>query len=220
MIKAFIFDLDGTLMDSDILWVKATKQYLNDNNCDITEDKSMDIVYGKSWHSVYNNIIKLFPALNISIEDMDTAIYPYFLKLRDKADIRIIESVNLLKQLAKDYPVCIVSGASRRDIKDSIKMMDADGILQFYLGSEDYMHGKPNPDCFLLAAKKLEISPSECLVFEDSTAGIYAAKAAGMYCVALARKHSPRQDTSNADIVLDDLSKFDLRLLESATKNA
>ena len=220
MIKAFIFDMDGTLMDSDILWVKATQQYLENNSCDIAESETMEIVYGKSWRSVHANITKRFPQLDISIESMDRAIYPLFLGLRDSADIRIVESVNLLKQLAKDYPVSIVSGASRRDIEECINMIDVEEILSFYLGSEDYMHGKPNPDCFLLAAKKLKLTPSECLVFEDSTAGVHAAKDAGMYCVALARKHSPRQDVSRADMILDDLSKFDLKIVESELKNA
>ncbi len=220
MIKAYIFDLDGTLMDSDILWVKATKKYLDDNNCNVTEDETMDIVYGKSWRSVYENIAKRFPKLNISIDEMDRAIYPIFLELRDKGDIRIIESINLLISLSHDYPVCIVSGASRRDIEHSAKIMGAEEVLSFYLGSEDYIHGKPSPDCFLLAAEKLGLKPSECLVFEDSTAGVKAAKAAGMFCVALARKHCPRQNVENADIILDSLSKFNLELLESNNKNA
>lgn len=220
MIKAYIFDLDGTLMDSDILWVKAVKKYLDDNNCNVTEDETMDIVYGKSWRSVHSGITQRFPQLDISIDEMDKAIYPEFLELRDKGDIRIIESVNLLISLSKDYPVCIVSGASRRDIKESAKMMGVENILSFYLGSEDYMHGKPSPDCFLMAAEKLGLKPSECLVFEDSSAGVYAAKAAGMFCVALARKHSPRQDVASADIVLDSLDKFNLELLESNQKNA
>ncbi len=220
MIKAYIFDMDGTLMDSDILWVKATKKYLDENNCNITEDEAMEIVYGKSWRSVHSTIITRFPKLDISIDKMDKSIYPKFLELRDKGDIRIIDSVNLLISLSHDYPVCIVSGACRRDIAESAKVMGAEDILSFYLGSEDYMHGKPSPDCFLLAAEKLGLQPSECLVFEDSTAGINAAKAAGMHCVALARKHSPRQDVSNADIVLDSLSKFNLEILESSRRDA
>ena len=220
MIKAYIFDLDGTLMDSDILWVKTTKKYLDANNCTVTEDEAIDIVYGKSWHSVHSSITKRFPKLDISIDEMDREIYPGFLELRDTADIRIIESVNLLISLSQDYPVCIVSGASRRDIKESADIMGVENILSFYLGSEDYNYGKPNPDCFLLAAKKLNLTPAECLVFEDSTAGVNAAKAAGMQCVALARKYSPRQDVSNADIVLDSLSKFNLEILESRNQNA
>ena len=220
MIKAYIFDLDGTLMDSDVLWVKATKKYLDANDCKVTENEVMDIVYGKSWRSVHSSITKRFPQLDISLDEMDRGIYPDFLELRDTADIRIIESVNLLISLSQDYPVCIVSGASRRDIKESAEIMGVENILSFYLGSEDYMYGKPNPDCFLMAADKLGIPPAECLVFEDSTAGVNAAKAAGMHCVALARKHGPRQDVSNADIVLDSLSKFNLEILESNRQNA
>jgi beta-phosphoglucomutase-like phosphatase (HAD superfamily) len=216
MIKAFIFDMDGTLMDSDILWVKAIHKYLIDNNCNIAEDEAMDMAYGKSWHSIYENITKRFPKLNIDINTMDTAIYLLFAQLRDTADIRIAESVDLLKQLAKDYPVSIVSGAGRRDIEECIEIINAENILSFYLGSEDYLNGKPAPDCFLMAAEKFGVQPSECLVFEDSTAGVNAAKAAGMYCVALVRQQSPVQNVSNADLILDDLSKFDLKTIEES----
>ena len=67
------------------------------------------------------------------------------------------------------------------------------------------------PACFLLGAERLGLPPSECLVFEDSTAGIRAAKAAGMVCVALQRPGRPPQDTRRADEVLADLAESRLQ---------
>ena len=77
------------------------------------------------------------------------------------------------------------------------------------VGSGEYERGKPAPDCFLLAARKLGAEPAECTVFEDSEAGVAAGKAAGMRVVALKLPDHPPQDLSAADLVLDDLSKFD-----------
>jgi len=125
-------------------------------------------------------------------------------------DVRIKSSIELLKKLSRDYSVCIVSGSARKDVEDGIALMGIDSHLQFYLTNEDYSVGKPDPACYLLAADKLQLSPEHCLVFEDSAAGIAAAKDAGMYCIALQRKGAPQQDTSGADEVLDNLADFNL----------
>jgi HAD superfamily hydrolase (TIGR01509 family) len=68
---------------------------------------------------------------------------------------------------------------------------------------------KPEPDIFLLAAKKLGIAPEKCVVIEDSTNGIAAAKSAGMYCIAFAGPGSELQDQSQADLIIADFGEID-----------
>jgi len=105
--------------------------------------------------------------------------------------------------------VAIVSGSTRRQVAAAIELMAIEDHLQFYLGSEDYPYGKPDPSCFLLAARRLGVAPDRCLVFEDSTAGVRAAKAAGMRCIALYRPGHHAQNLTGADEVLTDLADFD-----------
>ena len=119
----------------------------------------------------------------------------------------------LLKRLARDMPVCIVSGSPRTDVEMGIDLMDVHDDLKFIISSEDYSIGKPDPSCFLMAAAKLNVSPKECVVFEDSSAGIQAAKAAGMRAVALVRQGLPEQDVSTADQIIEDLAYFDITTL-------
>ena len=214
MLNAFIFDLDGTLVDTEVLWVEATRTYLNSIGCDLPAEDALDIVYGKSWRSVHAHLLNRFPALNMNLEEMDDALRPWFLKLRDSEDVRIHGSVSLLRRLATQGPVCIVSGANRRDIADSIALMEVSDAVTFFLGSEDYLQSKPAPDCFLMAARKMDVPPDCCLVFEDSAAGVRAAKAAGMRCVALVRNDRPVQDIVDADLVIDDLEDFSLEAFE------
>ena len=210
MIRAFFFDLDGTLLDTEVLWVKATRAYLLAHGVACSPEEATALVYGHSWHDVYAEITRRFPRLNSGIERVGAELRDYLQRLRAESDVRIVGSVELLVRLAADHPVAIVSGSPRADIADSVALMGVGAFVRFFLGAEDYAPGKPDPACFLLAARQMHMDPSACLVFEDSAAGVRAAKAAGMACVALARPGAPRQDVAAADLVLDDLAKFDL----------
>ena len=81
------------------------------------------------------------------------------------------------------------------------------------MSHEDYDPGKPHPACYLAAAREAGLPPEQCVVFEDSNAGVCAAKDAGAYAVALARPDRPEQDYSRADLVLEDLSLFEPSML-------
>jgi len=95
-------------------------------------------------------------------------------------------------------------------------MMDAADCIAFYLGASDYPFGKPHPSGFLMAAERLGVEPANCVVFEDSAVGVAAGKAAGMKVVALAQPLRPKQDVAAADLILDDLGKFDPKIFNHA----
>jgi len=208
MIRAFIFDFDGTLMDTEILWVEAAELYLRDRGSPISHDEAVRIVYGRSWLDVYNSIVGICRDADRSLKEMEAAMREYMVVLREGRDVTIPGSVDLLRNLAREYPVCIVSGSSAIDLEASVDELGIRNHLEFLLAAEDYGPGKPDPTCFLLAAGKLGIPAEECLVFEDSAAGIEGAKRAGMKAVALIRPGLPEQDVSEADLVLPDLSEF------------
>ena len=210
MIQAFIFDLDGTLLDTEVLWVEALYQVAQEKNLDCTYDQALEIVYGKSWTGVFAQLHQRYPDTFVEINASDELLRLYFRQLKKSREVRIFGSIELLKRLSRKFPVAVVSGSSRKDIEASLNLMGISKAIKFYLGNEDCAQGKPQPDCFLKAAEKLQLKPEKCLVFEDSTAGIQAAKAAGMVCVALVRRGAPVQDTSQADEVLEDLRQFDI----------
>lgn len=210
-VSAFLFDLDGTLIDSELLWCRAIRQMMQARRMPISEAYSLDLVLGRAWRDIAGRLRKDHPALTDGDEALVIETNRYYAKLRGETDIRIHSSITLLKRLARRYPVAVVSGSTRGQVEDAIEMMGVADSLRFYLGSEDYPRGKPHPDCFVMAARQLGIVPGECLVFEDSTAGVKAARAAGMKCIALQRSHMHRQDVSAADQVLADLADFDHR---------
>lgn len=214
-VKAFIFDLDGTLIDSEMLWVAAMVAYLADHGCVVSRQEMMKVVVGHSWFDIYRKVIALAPELKtVTIQEMAVQLRDYYVRqCEDSGSILIPSSVTLLKALAKKYPVIIVSGSPHNDVENAVRLMEAQADVKFVLGAEDYAKGKPAPDGFLLGAKKLGVAPEQCVVFEDSSAGVRSAKAAGMFCVALSRPTEHPQDISPADWILDDLADFSVETL-------
>lgn len=210
MIKAFIFDLDGTLLDSEIVWVEAYAQCLAAQGYAITPPEALATVYGRAYSFVYAETRRRFPQLTLSEKELADRLREVFQDLTQTHRLVIDGSVRLLKSLSQEYPVCVVSGSTRADVEAGIRLAGVESHLRFFLGSEDYHPGKPDPAGFLAAAARLGAAPEASLVFEDSTAGVAAAEAAGMSCVALARPGRPPQDLSRADLVLEDLGQFNL----------
>lgn len=206
---AYFFDLDGTLVDTERLYVNAVEIALAERDCFLTHEEALDVVYGKSWIDVFTETNRRFPQAYSTVQAMESAIRRHFIELRDREDVRVPSSIDLLQRLSLDYPVAIVSGSQRREIQESVDRMGIASNIQFFLGAEDYNPGKPSPACYLLAAEKANVEPERCLAFEDSTVGVQAAKAAGMYCVALQREGATKQDVSLADWVVSDLADFD-----------
>ncbi|HNR30414.1 MAG TPA: HAD family phosphatase [Candidatus Hydrogenedentes bacterium] len=207
-ISAYVFDLDGTLIDSEILWVEAAHMLLRDYGYDVSFEEALRIVYGRAWENIYTLIKEEYPRLRMPVATLQREFEERFAPLRDSRDIRIRGSVALLKRLATTHPVGIVSGSYVKDIAHAVALLGIEDIIAFYVGFEHVPAGKPDPACYRMAAEKFGLPPETCCAFEDSTPGIHAAKDAGLYCVALARPDRPAQDVSRADLVLDDLAKF------------
>ncbi len=209
-LDAVIFDLDGTLVDTELLWADAMRLYLSSRQCDCPRNTLLQIVFGRSWTDIYRDVTSRFPVLAATpVHVMAEALRDVYLRLRSQSENVIIHSsAALLKTLSQEFPVIIVSGSPHADVEEAVRLLEATAQVRFVLGAEDYTPGKPAPAGFLLGARRLGVAPANCLVFEDSHAGVTAAKAAGMWCIALDRDSAHPQDLSAADWVLPDLSAF------------
>ncbi len=213
-ISAVIFDLDGTLIDTEPMLVDAVRELVINRGGTLSHDNAQELVLGKSARDIYQEIHQAFPGIFSSDEEIDSGVEVIYKEYCQVNDILIPGSIGLLRKLARVFPVAIVSGSHTRTVEEAAAYMGVKDLLTFCLGADDYQKGKPDPGCFLKAASMLDIPPEECLVFEDSEAGVTAAKNARMYCIGLKRPEAPPQDLSLADEIYADLAEFKLPCIE------
>ncbi len=210
---AFLFDLDGTLIDSEEGWAKAIVAWLKDHGQVTTVEALLPLVVGHSWIDVDTSLHASFPALPASspLEDAKELRRYHDRVVADPASQVIPGAVAFLKRVARLAPCVIVSGSPHADVQAAAELCGVARQLKFVLGAEDYARGKPAPDGFLKAADLLDVDASECVVVEDSTAGVAAGRAAGMHIIGIDRVPQCPQDFSGCDWLVHDLSELDVR---------
>ena len=211
--KAAFFDLDGTLQDSEIVWVAATRDYVRDHGYPMTDEEALNIVYGRAWGDIRDDLAALSPELSaMDATTMANETRRFFhARLKASPDISIPGSVSLLKRLAGSLTVAIVSGSPRSDVANAVQLCGIAKETAFVLGGEDYAHGKPAPDGYLLAAQRFGVTPAQCIVLEDSTAGVRSGLAAGMKVVGIDRGTVIQQAFTGCFITVHDLAEFTRR---------
>ena len=215
---AFLFDLDGTLIDSELLWARAIVDWLADCGQKTTVEAFAPLVFGRSWLDIHATIHAEFPALGkrTPIEDA-RALRPYYTRLAAKPDELVIPgSVDFFRKAARLAPCVIVSGSPHDDVLAAADLCGIRHLVKFVLGGEDYGRGKPAPDGFLQAASLLDVDASECVVVEDSTAGVAAGRAAGMRVIGLDRNRIVQQNFAGCEWLVHDLSEIDVEAVFGA----
>jgi len=209
---AFFFDLDGTLVDTEAPWTKAIVAFLFDRGISAAEEEIAPIVCGRSWFDIHAELHRRWPSLPKADPAADAvSLRPYYERVvPDPKSVVIASSVEFLGKVASFAPVAIVSGSPSADVWSIARTCGIADRLALVLGAEDYPRGKPAPDGFLRAASLLEVDASECVVVEDSTAGVKAGRAAGMHVLALGRNTLVPQDLTGAQWLVGDLSEINV----------
>jgi len=178
--RAYIFDCDGTIVDSMPLHYRAWKAALAEWNCEFPED----LFYSWGGKPVREIIAELnqMHGLNMPIDSLATrkeALY-----LAQLPSLKTIPEVveHIHAQFGR-IPLAVASGSRRDSVVGSLTTVGLLDKFQAIVSAGEYKNAKPAPDCFLLAAARLGVAPRDCLVFEDTQLGIQAATAAGMASV-------------------------------------
>ena len=178
--RAYLFDCDGTIVDSMPLHYRAWKKALGEWNCPFEEE----LFYSWGGRPVTEIIAALNKThgLNMPVDAVakrkENLYYDFVHELK-----AIPEVVEHIEAQHGQIPLAVVSGSRRNSVVHSLTALGLLDKFDVLVCAEDYARGKPAPDCFLTAASHLGVAPKDCLVFEDTDLGIEAATAAGMASV-------------------------------------
>ena len=209
---AFLFDLDGTLVDTEALWTKAIVDFVVSRGGRTTYEEILPTVIGRNWLDIDRSLHERFPEIGESsaMEDAVELRRFYDVYATNPSSMRIDGSIAFFHAVSKIAPCAIVSGSPHDDILEAARLCGIDGDLALALGAGEYEAGKPSPSGFLKAASVLGVAAAEdCVVVEDSTVGVAAGVAAGMKVIALERRSDPPQDFSGCTWKVRDLSELD-----------
>ncbi|GGU00677.1 HAD family hydrolase [Streptomyces coeruleorubidus] len=180
-----IFDLDGTLVDSEPNYYEAGRQTLAEHGVRDFGWTDHERYVGISTQETVADWIERY-GLRASVEELFTAKNRRYLELARSSTRAYPEMRKFVELLAAEgVPMAVASGSSPEAIEAVLTGTGLDAHLRTVVSADEVAHGKPAPDVFLEAARRLGADPAACVVLEDAAPGAAAAHAAGMRCVAL-----------------------------------
>ncbi len=197
MIDAVVFDLDGVIVDSEHVWNEARETLARERGGRWHDDAQQDMMGMSSleWSRYMHDVIGLPESpgeISTEVVRRLAAIYRQELPL-------IPGAVEAVERLASRWPLGLASSSNRELIDLVLELADLDRWFRATVSSEEVRRGKPAPDVYLEAARRLGVSPRRCTAVEDSRNGILSARAAGMRVVAIPNPRYPPGDEALAE---------------------
>lgn len=203
--EACLFDLDGTLVDSEPFFEESERRLLSSWGIEVDEELRHEL-FGRSAAAFFEIVLRRFPGgplAGLSSEERHAAKTRFFLETA-AGKIRSFPSMErLARELARSgLPLAIASSSVHEIIDFELEATALSPIFPVRASAVDVPRGKPEPDVFLEAARRLGVDPGRCVVFEDSVFGLRAARAAGAFAVSLPAPGSDLSRFAGADLIL------------------
>ena len=200
MNKAFIFDMDGVLIDSEVIYLNSLVKYLNTLGINTCVDE-LSIVTGMKLDAISDYLIKTYSIENVGVEEMMYMQDKYF---DIEAALKPLKSMEGLEAFLdelkfKNKRIALASSSDRVWIDTVVDSLNIRHYFDVIISGESVIHSKPNPEIFIKAAKLLQCEVKECIVIEDSINGIQAGIDAGMFVIGF-KGSLIKQNTSKANI--------------------
>jgi HAD superfamily hydrolase (TIGR01509 family) len=212
VIAAVVFDLDGVIVDSEQVWDEVRAEYTREAGGRYSERAARDMMGMSSteWSTYMSEELGL-PG---TPEEINAAIVERMLERYGEAPPLIPGAVEAVRAVAQRWPVAIASSSNPELIEVVLATAKLDDVVRVVVSSQEVSHGKPAPDVYLEAARRLAVAPVDCVAVEDSENGIRSAKAAGMFVIAVPNPHFPPAEEA---VALADLVLASIRDLTPAT---
>ena len=208
-IGAVLFDMDGTLVDSEPMTGPVIRAFCLENGI-ADADYQWTEFYGVTWQHVARRIAADH-LRNANIPDMAARLHGIWLNMcMESPPAPIPGAPEAVREAHARVPTAIVSSAYRESIDLTVQQLGLADCVTCRVGAEDYGKSKPAPDGFLHAAEVLQVAPESCLVFEDSLAGIESARAAGMKVIAITHRSNVAERAAQlADRAISDFAMLE-----------
>ena len=209
MLKAVIFDMDGVIIDSEPLHIKAYNNMFNEVGINVSS-KLYESFTGQSTINICKRLCNHF-GLTETPETLVALKRKYYKDVfENDLELTLIDGVlDLIKNYHENGVTLVLgSSAAMTSIDQVFERFDLNQYFKAKLSGADLEHSKPHPEIFEKAVEASGFDRSECIVIEDSTNGVEAAKAAGIYCVGYDSFHSKNQDYSNANMVISNFKEI------------
>ena len=215
MIDAVVFDLDGVLLDTEELWDEARRQLAHERGGRWSEDaqRAMMGMSSREWSRYMHDELGVAdPPEQISAEVVRRLESLY----RERLPL-IPGALEATRRVSARWPLAIASSSNRPLIDLFLELARTADLFRATVSSEEVESGKPAPDVYLEAARRLEVQPTSCAAVEDSENGIRSAAAAGMKVIAIPNQVFPPSDEALAvaATVLASVDELDLASVES-----
>ena len=204
---AFIFDMDGVIIDSNPFHKISLKQFCKKYGHDLSEDQLRERIYGRTNRDWLTNVFgeleeKKLLQYGSEKEALFRELY--------QNDIKPVEGlIDFLRKLdAQKMPRAIATSAPRANVDFTLSKTGTRKYFETILDESFVQKGKPDPEIYLKTAAALGMNPSKCIVFEDSLSGVMAGKNAGCKVIGVTTTHS-REELKETDLVIDNFSNLD-----------
>ena len=216
-LEAVLFDMDGVIIDSEPLWSKAEQQLLARRNLRYSPQLKT-VMMGLDSSEAVGFLIKhydLKESVGDVVEERNQLIAGLFRELLRPMPhaLQLVRSVH-----AAEIKTGLASSSPKELVDLALGRLNITGLFDLILSGDQVARGKPAPDIYLTAARKLGVSHESCLVIEDAPHGVAAAKAAGMCCLAISTSAS-EPELAAADRVVGDFDQVDLALLQDLVQH-
>jgi HAD superfamily hydrolase (TIGR01509 family) len=214
VIEAVVFDLDGVLLDSEEIWDRAREELARERGGRWHDRAQRDMMGMSSteWSRYMADVI----GLPDSPEEINREVVRRLTELYREELPAIAGAREAVERLAARWPLGLASSSNRELIDLALELLGVEHLFTATVSSEEVARGKPAPDVYLEAARRLGVDPTTAAAVEDSHNGILSAKAAGMRVIAIPNAHFPPDEdaVAAADVVLDSLAELTVEAVE------
>jgi HAD superfamily hydrolase (TIGR01509 family) len=212
--RGFLFDLDGTLVDSERETAEAMARALEKGQGIRVEQYDKDFIIGRSWVAIYDSLKQRYPQMDWSRDEIVLATSKMRDEVFDDLGIHVLPGARELLRWTQAHARALVTGSSRIEVGQVLPRIGPEANFEVMFAAEDVPRSKPDPIGYQMAMEKLGLRPEHCLVIEDSVNGIAAGRAAGCIVVTARAGNFGGWDQSGAHRVLDTLAELTPALVD------